>query len=60
MRNTFATYARAASGSTALAAEQLGNLPHVARKFYVNAAVTKSQGKAFFALRPLAIVQAAA
>lgn len=60
LRNTFATYARAASGSTALAAEQLGNLPHINRKYYTNFSVTKSQGQAFFALRPLAIVEAAA
>lgn len=55
-RNSFGTYGRAVTGSIALVSEQMGNGPEVAEKYYVQKLVA-GRGRAFFALRPLQIVE---
>jgi integrase len=59
LRNSFGTYGRAVLGSTDLIAEQMGNSPAVAKKYYVRSLPT-GRGQAYFGLRPLALIQTAA
>jgi integrase len=57
-RNSFATHGCALTGSVSIVSKQMGNSPAVAERHYIKS-LPSGRGKAFFALRPLEIVEQA-